>query len=176
MTPERHENKATYFPTRRNTGKIASDSIRSNNENSSDGQMPPPWLTTTTSKTSSSSPITGSVVNTANINDITHITRRKTRTRTSTSSPASSPALAEDNGNVNGDNKHEKFNDGTKNGDRVAAGSTLSVLLRGIEETKSGFTRALLDGNVEEQTNMANLMMTLGEAAMTFRKLETTNE
>jgi hypothetical protein len=94
----------------------------------------------------------------------------------SASSPVSLSAPADGYCNVDDGNKNEKIMNDASNSDRVADGSTLSILLQRIEETKSSFTRALLEGSLEEQTKMANLMTTLGEAAVTLRKLETSKE
>ena len=54
------------------------------------------------------------------------------------------------------------------------AQSTLSMLLCRIEEAKANFARALEDGDVRAQAEMAGLMTRLGEAAVTMRKLEST--
>lgn len=54
------------------------------------------------------------------------------------------------------------------------AQSTLLILLSRIEEAKMNFTKALEEGNVEQQAELAGLMTRLGEAAVTMRKLEQT--
>ena len=52
------------------------------------------------------------------------------------------------------------------------AQSTLSVLLSRIDEAKSNFTQALVDGDVDKQVELAGLLTRLGEAAVTMKKLE----
>ena len=52
------------------------------------------------------------------------------------------------------------------------AQSTLSVLLSRIDEAKSNFTQALMDGDVDKQVELAGLLTRLGEAAVTMKKLE----
>lgn len=52
------------------------------------------------------------------------------------------------------------------------AQSALEVILGRIEEAKSNFQKALVEDNVEKQTEMAALIAKLGEAAVAMRKLE----
>jgi len=186
VTPERHKNAATISPIKRNSDRTTYDIICSYNDTNRDGRLPPPQPTKTASRTSPL-PITGSAVtgyqhrseNATNHDDCAHVTRINpplTSTRMSSSSPVSQSAPADGYCDVDDGNKNEKIINDASNSDRVADGSTLSILLQRIEETKSSFTRALLEGSLEEQTKMANLMTTLGEAAVTLRKLETSKE
>ncbi len=62
-------------------------------------------------------------------------------------------------------------------GDRVAGGSTILVLLmQRIEEIKSNLTRALLEGNIPQQMEMAKHLTTLGKTAVILRKLKSMEE
>lgn len=62
----------------------------------------------------------------------------------------------------------------TENGSRCqsVAQSTLAVLLSRIEEANASFATALVDEDVEKQTELAGLMTRLGEAAVTNWDLE----
>ena len=186
VTPERHKNAATISPIKRNSDRTTYDIICSYNDTNRDGRLPPPQPMKTASRTSPL-PITGTAVtgyqhrseNATNHDHCAHVTRINpplASTRMSASSPVSLSAPADGYCNVDDGNKNEKIINDASNSDQVADGSTLSILLQRIEETKSSFTRALLEGSLEEQTKMANLMTTLGEAAVTLRKLETSKE
>jgi len=48
------------------------------------------------------------------------------------------------------------------------------MLLSRLEEAKGNFGKALMEGDVEKQAELAGLMTRLGEAAVTMRKLEQT--
>eukprot|EP00956_Cyclotella_meneghiniana_P020905 scaffold37502_cov23-Cyclotella_meneghiniana.AAC.1 len=50
--------------------------------------------------------------------------------------------------------------------------STLSVILSRIDEAKENFKKALSEGDIKKQAELADLITRLGEAAVTMRKLE----
>eukprot|EP00956_Cyclotella_meneghiniana_P007568 scaffold10205_cov52-Cyclotella_meneghiniana.AAC.5 len=50
--------------------------------------------------------------------------------------------------------------------------STLSVILSRIDEAKENFKKALSEGDIQKQAELADLITRLGEAAVTMRKLE----
>ena len=83
-----------------------------------------------------------------------------------TQSSTAASALSDDDDEDEGTNECSRC--------QSVAQSTLLILLSRIEEAKMNFTKALEEGNVEQQAELAGLMTRLGEAAVTMRKLEQT--